>query len=107
MYTNADQSKYIAIIFYVMCCFHFLRGDKRHYHPEQKENDPAEDKVPFIAKLMLTYGISYECYHELTQKNIYQGPTKYVDNCTTSCLVIPACILCRSRSIETAFLFLK
>jgi len=49
--------------------FAFLsRTAKRHYHPDEKDDDGSqEDRLPMIAKLMLTYGISYECYHELTQ----------------------------------------
>jgi len=43
------------------------RTAKRHYHPDEKDDDKSHDPVPMIAKLMLTYGISYECYHELTQ----------------------------------------
>jgi len=41
------------------------RSAKRNYHPEEKNGDATEDPIPYIARLMLQYGVSNKCYHEL------------------------------------------
>jgi len=57
----------------IMC-----RTAKRHYHPDERDDNSvsAAEQIPFIAKLMLQYGMSYECYHELTQV-VEQLPRSY------------------------------
>ena len=35
-------------------------------HTSSNSKRTTDDAIPYIAKLMLTYGISYECYHELS-----------------------------------------
>ena len=40
---------------------------KRHYYPDEKDGGATEDQIPYIVRLMLQYGVSYECYHEMTQ----------------------------------------
>ena len=45
-----------------------LRGTaKRHYHSDEKDGGATKDQITYIARLMLQYGVSYECYHEMTQ----------------------------------------
>ena len=36
------------------------------YCSHQASETTMDDTVPYIAKLMLTYGVSYEFYHELS-----------------------------------------
>jgi len=43
---------------------------KRHYHPDERDGDTTKDQIPYIARLMLQYGVSYECYHDPVVKQL-------------------------------------
>jgi len=59
----------------------------RHQHPlgDSHKTTLEIDRIAMIARLMITYGVSYECYHELRQIEKGLPPvhkvTKYYNNC--------------------------
>ena len=59
----------------------FYRMLTRHQHP-LGETTLEIDQIAMIARLMITYGVSYECYHELRQIEKGLPPVyKVINNC--------------------------
>jgi len=48
------------------------RALKKHMHSlgdlGDSQHTSEKDRIAVIARLMITYGVSYECYHELRQQ---------------------------------------